>query len=102
MFWSLKPLEMALANVSEIALDAGLDRASGIEVCNTMLVLRAGGGGLGAVGRRQEGRPGDGRGDPGFPRAEGIGRARPPRRSDWARWRSAQFALMPAAVVIFS
>lgn len=42
MFWSLKPLEMALADVSEIALDAGLDRASGIEICNTMLVSRAG------------------------------------------------------------
>ena len=41
-FWKLKPPEMPLAEVSEIAIDVGVDRASGIEVCNTMLVMRAG------------------------------------------------------------
>jgi hypothetical protein len=43
-FWSLKPLETPLAEVASIAVDAGVDRASGIEVCNTMLVTRAGTG----------------------------------------------------------
>jgi hypothetical protein len=42
LFWALKPLEMPLSEVAEIAIDAGVDRASGIEVCNTMLVSRAG------------------------------------------------------------
>ena len=42
LFWKLKPLEVPLAEVSEVAVDAGVDRASGIEVCNTMLVTRAG------------------------------------------------------------
>jgi hypothetical protein len=42
LFWSLKPLEVPLSEVAEIAVDAGVDRASGIDVCNTMLVTRAG------------------------------------------------------------
>jgi hypothetical protein len=42
LFWSLKPIETPLAEVAEIAIDAGLDRASGVEICNTMLVTRAG------------------------------------------------------------
>jgi hypothetical protein len=42
LFWSLKPTETPLAEVAEIAVDAGVDRASGIEVCNTLLVTRAG------------------------------------------------------------
>ena len=42
LFWSLKPIEAPLSEVAEIAVDAGVDRASGIEVCNTMLVTRAG------------------------------------------------------------
>ena len=42
LFWSLKPMEASLADVAEIAVDAGVDRASGIDVCNTMLVTRAG------------------------------------------------------------
>ena len=41
-FWALKPIEAPLTDVTEIAVDAGVDRASGIEVCNTMLVTRAG------------------------------------------------------------
>ena len=44
LFWALKPLELPLSEVAEIAVDAGVDRASGIEVCNTMLVSRAGAG----------------------------------------------------------
>jgi hypothetical protein len=42
LFWSLKPMEAPLAEITEIAVDAGVDRASGIDVCNTLLVTRAG------------------------------------------------------------
>ena len=42
LFWNLKPLELALAEVAEFAVDAGVDRASGVEICNTMLVTRSG------------------------------------------------------------
>jgi hypothetical protein len=41
-FWSLKPMQTPLAEVASIEVDAGVDRASGIDVCNTMLVTRAG------------------------------------------------------------
>ena len=40
-FWSLKPKEAPLAEVASIEVDAGVDRASGIDVCNTMIVTRA-------------------------------------------------------------
>ncbi len=42
LFWNLKPMETPLAEVANFEVDAGVDRASGIEVCNTMLVTRAG------------------------------------------------------------
>ena len=42
LFWALKPLELPLAEVAEITIDAGVDRASGVEICNTMLVTHAG------------------------------------------------------------
>lgn len=42
LIWGLKPLELPLAEVAEITVDSGVDRASGIDVCNTMLVSRAG------------------------------------------------------------
>jgi hypothetical protein len=42
LFWALKPLEVPLAEVTQVDVDAGVDRASGIEVCNTMLITRAG------------------------------------------------------------
>jgi hypothetical protein len=41
-FWSLKPMEAPLGEVASVEVDAGVDRASGIDVCNTMLVTRAG------------------------------------------------------------
>lgn len=44
MFVSLKPIEMALSDIASVAVDGGVDRASGIEVCNTMLVLKDGKG----------------------------------------------------------
>ena len=42
MFWNLKPMQGKLADIAEIAVDAGVDRASGIEVCNAMMVFRDG------------------------------------------------------------
>jgi hypothetical protein len=42
LFRNLKPLELPLAEVAELSVDAGVDRASGVEICNTMLVTRAG------------------------------------------------------------
>ena len=44
LFWSLKPLEVPLTDVAEITVDAGVDRASGVEICNTMVVMRTGAG----------------------------------------------------------
>lgn len=42
LFWALKPQQLPLADIKETAVDAGVDRASGIEVCNTMLVTHTG------------------------------------------------------------
>ena len=42
LFWSLKPLEVPLTDVAEFTLDVGVDRASGVEICNTMVVMRTG------------------------------------------------------------
>jgi hypothetical protein len=42
LFWALKPLALPLSEVAEVTVDAGVDRASGVDVCNTMLVSRAG------------------------------------------------------------
>ncbi len=42
LFMSRKPLSMPLANVRNVTVDAAVDRASGIEMCNTMLVTGEG------------------------------------------------------------
>ena len=42
LFWNLKPVETPLSEIVNFEIDAGMDRASGIEVCNTMLITRAG------------------------------------------------------------
>jgi hypothetical protein len=42
LFVKLKPAEMDLSDVSNVSLDVDVDRASGVEVCNAMLVSRAG------------------------------------------------------------
>jgi len=52
LFWSLKPLEVQLTDVAEITLDVGVDRASGVEICNTCCDARR--LRVGAVGRRQK------------------------------------------------
>jgi hypothetical protein len=44
LFVALKPVEQPLADITEVTLDAAVDRASGVEVCHTMLVNRAGEG----------------------------------------------------------
>ena len=44
LMWKLKPIEQPLSEIVDVTLDAAVDRASGVEVCNTMLVSRAGAG----------------------------------------------------------
>jgi hypothetical protein len=44
LFWALKPIEHPLGEVSGSTVDVAVDRASGVEVCNTMLLMRAGEG----------------------------------------------------------
>jgi len=42
LFWALKPVELPLADVAQISVDSAVDRASGVDICSTMLVTRAG------------------------------------------------------------
>jgi hypothetical protein len=42
LLWSMKPIESPLSEIAEISVDVAVDRASGVEVCNTMVVTRAG------------------------------------------------------------
>jgi hypothetical protein len=44
LFWALKPIEHPLGDVASSTVDVAVDRASGVEVCNTMLLMRAGEG----------------------------------------------------------
>jgi hypothetical protein len=44
LFWNLKPAEAPLSDIADVTIDAGIDRASGVELCSTMLVLRTGAG----------------------------------------------------------
>jgi hypothetical protein len=44
LFWPLKPVEHPLDEVANTSVDVAVDRASGVEVCNTMLIMRAGEG----------------------------------------------------------
>jgi hypothetical protein len=41
--WKRKPVEQALSQIVDVTVDAAVDRASGVEVCSTMLVSSAGG-----------------------------------------------------------
>jgi hypothetical protein len=38
LIWRLKPIEAPLSDVSDVTVDTAVDRASGVEVCHTMLV----------------------------------------------------------------
>jgi hypothetical protein len=42
LFWARKPLERPLADVTTVNVDANVDRASGVELCNAVLVMRDG------------------------------------------------------------
>ena len=42
LFWRLKPREAVLADIKQVTVNKLVDRASGVEVCNTMLVLNTG------------------------------------------------------------
>jgi hypothetical protein len=44
LLWKLKPAEASLADVTDVSVDTAVDRASGVEVCHTMLITRAGAG----------------------------------------------------------
>jgi hypothetical protein len=44
LFWKLKPIEAQLADIAAVNVDNAVDRASGVEIYNTMLVARAGAG----------------------------------------------------------
>lgn len=42
LFWARKPIERPLADIASISVDANIDRASGVELCSPMLVMRDG------------------------------------------------------------
>lgn len=44
LLWSLKPVEAPLSEIAEVTVDSAVDRASGVEICHSMLITRAGGG----------------------------------------------------------
>jgi hypothetical protein len=43
-FWKLKPTEAPISEIVDINADTSVDRASGVEVCSTILVMRSGAG----------------------------------------------------------
>jgi hypothetical protein len=44
LLWALKPVEAPLSDISDITIDTAVDRASGVEVCHTMLIMSGGKG----------------------------------------------------------
>lgn len=42
LLWTRKPAEMSLSDICECAVDTAVDRASGVEMCNAVLVARSG------------------------------------------------------------
>jgi hypothetical protein len=44
LLWGLKPGEARLSEISDITTDTAVDRASGVEVCHTMLIMHSGQG----------------------------------------------------------
>jgi hypothetical protein len=42
LLWRLKPVEASLSEISDITIDTAIDRASGVEVCHTMLIMQGG------------------------------------------------------------
>jgi hypothetical protein len=44
LLWGLNPVETSLSEVTDVTIDTAVDRASGVEVCHTMLIMRDGKG----------------------------------------------------------
>ena len=42
LFWQQKPVEKPLSDVASASIDAVVDRASGVEICHTMVIFKAG------------------------------------------------------------
>jgi hypothetical protein len=42
LIWRMKPIEAPLSDVSDVTVDTAVDRASGVEICHTMLIRRTG------------------------------------------------------------
>ncbi|HEY0567168.1 MAG TPA: hypothetical protein VGD13_03415 [Xanthobacteraceae bacterium] len=42
LFWNLRPAQAPISDIADVTIDAAMDRASGVEVCSTMLVMRTG------------------------------------------------------------
>jgi hypothetical protein len=42
LMWGLRPVEAELSHIANVTVDAAVDRASGVEVCHTMVVMRSG------------------------------------------------------------
>ena len=42
MLWQKKPIEKPLSEVVSVSVDASVDRASGVEICHTMVIFKAG------------------------------------------------------------
>jgi hypothetical protein len=44
LFWNLQPAKAPLSDIADVKVEAAVDRASGVDVCSTMLVMRTGAG----------------------------------------------------------
>jgi hypothetical protein len=44
LLWGLNPVATSLSEVTDVTIDTAVDRASGVEVCHTMLIMRDGKG----------------------------------------------------------
>jgi hypothetical protein len=42
LFWRLKPSEASLSQIADVSADMAVDRASGVDIWHTMLVLHTG------------------------------------------------------------
>ena len=42
LLWNLKPFEAPPTDITEVTVDAAVDRASGVEVCSTTFIMRTG------------------------------------------------------------
>jgi hypothetical protein len=42
LLWALRPAESSLSDVIDVRTDVAVDRASGVEVCHSMLVMAGG------------------------------------------------------------